>query len=514
MRFIFSLMILLGAANILHAQEHASHLNSFFSAYVNDDRLVDYGRIDKSEVALINEILATTDLSSLSTADKIAFYIDAYNFTVIASVMGRYPNIKSVESFSNFFKSPHTIAGESISLDAIEKRLLTMHEKGAVHMVLNCGAKSCPPLYTKAFSQGNLKLNINNAVKQALASKQVIDISGQSISTIFQWYRDDFEPTVKSWLGRHGIAIMDNYTYIDYDWTLNDGSKHPTTFLSKTPLASPTNRYYASNLYSKGSYEISSFNNYYAQVDGEDGSKYQSDWFTSTWTALYGINKRLNIGLDLRLRSTQVGVPEELATLGALNFPISEHITNANGETIRSTRSGLAAVGLRIKYQPIKEIRNLTFQHLIYVPTIGSGNTFLDWESLYILSDAYYDQTLGNNGAIFVSGGLHIENMNAAFFQSGDGYYQMSVPFTAIYSYFPTEKTTLYALANIAPRYGLNSENANTATSWDPYAQLGAGIKYFVTDDFQAEILYTKFFTNMEHRTAATYNLGLRYYGW
>ena len=398
-----------------------------------------------------------------------------------------------------------------MGLDALEKEILRLYPSGHIHMALVCGAVSCPPFPKTAFEGNRLEAQLANHSKQALTSSQIVNAENK-ISTIFQWFGKDFAPSVKEWITANGGPELSKLTFQKYDWSINDAPSMEVGNSDTQEL-----RYFASNLYSKGSYEMGSFSNYYTQRVKINTTDQQQDFFTSTTTFLYGINKRLNIGLDVRYRSTQAGSPDRLSTFGGLFVFKEELETDSDGNTLKSARVGISALGLRIKYQPIKSIKNLSFQHVINMPLIGSSEAgFLDWESPYIISDAFYDQLIGSKGSVFVSGGLHLENINSAFFRSGDGYTQISTPFTGIYSYFPDAKTTIYFLGNIAPKWGYNVSDggAQSQAIWDPYGQIGIGFKYFIWDNFQIELLYTKFFTNTEGFNANTFNFGTRFYAW
>ena len=507
--FIFGVSL-----NFLSAQSLSTEINDFYKNVITEEGLVNYGVVDKDILSKVTRQISTADLTAFSKEEQVAFMINAYNVIVIDKISKQYPDFKSVNNDSGFFKDPNQIAGKKMGLDALEKEILKLYPSGHIHMALICGAVSCPPFPKQAFEGSNLENQLSNHSKVALKSDQIVN-SENKISSIFQWYGKDFEPTVKQWISDNGGPALSKLSFQKYDWSLNDVS-------TNEPAIADTEddedlRYFASNLYSKGSYEIGSFSNYYTQRIKTNTTDQQQDFFTSTTTFLYGINKRLNVGLDVRYRSTQAGNPDRLSTFGGLFVFKEELETDIEGNTLKSARVGFSALGLRIKYQPIKTIQNLTFQHVINIPLIGFSEAgFLDWESPYIISDAFYDQLIGSKGSVFFSGGLHLENMNSAFFRSGDGYTQISTPFTVIYSYFPDAKTTFYVLGNIAPKWGFNVSNGGTESQaiWDPYGQVGLGFKYFLWDNFQVELLYTKFFTNIDGFSADTFNFGTRFYAW
>ena len=279
-------------------------------------------------------------------------------------------------------------------------------------------------------------------------------------------------------------------------------------------------RFFTSRLYTKGQIEINIFNNYYTQNDPGEPFGQRANFFTSSWQYLYGINSRLNVGLELKLRSASGGNNDVIGLWDALKFS-NEGVVDPQISQNTYRRSGLTAIGPRIKYQPFTSIGNITFQHTLFIPTIGEAEGggdnggFLDWGAPSLLNDLFYDQEVGAKGSIFVQVGLHFENMNTAFFRSGDGYYQVSTPVSVIFSHFTTAKSTFYFLINATPRWGYNVSNGGDDVSVfpDDFNQYGIGYKYFVTPKLQAEVLVTKFNGVVQDRSAATYNFGVRYFG-
>lgn len=504
MKVYLSLILLFSFQMLFGQDKLTADLQSFYDKVIDDNGLVSYQSIDRAELELLSRGIQSLAFDDYSTEDKIAHSINAYNITVIRKIMKSYPDFSSVESIGSFFKEKQRIASQNISLDALEKSILKLLPDGRIHMVLNCGALSCPSLYNEAFTGARLEEQLEAATKKSLQDQKVVDTSTGKVSEIFRWYADDFEGGPLNWIKSYIDFPYDKLEYQTYDWSLNDADLALST--------NGTQRYFASNLYSRGSYEVSMFNNYYTQTVGDT----RGDWFTSTITALFGVNKRLNIGLDFRLRSTQNGLKSYNKPFGALSFDPELSITDQNGEVVNTTNSGLSAIGLRVKYQPVKTISNLTIQHIVYVPLIDKSPIFLDWEGPYIFNDVFYDRMIGSKSSIFLSAGFYVENINKAFFGSANGFYQVSTPMNAIYSYFPTKKSTVYGLLNIAPKLGFNVSNdgASTSSSFSPFAQVGVGTKYFLTDKIEAELLYTSFFQAVDDYRAHTFNMGLRYYGW
>lgn len=483
------------------------------------DGQVDYQKATKyrSDLQRIAATMGQGSIRTLQGEQEQMLLINAYNLHTILQVM-TYQPMTTVKRFKDFFNNKHTVLGQELSLNDIERRLLESGDP-RIHMVLVCGAKSCPPLLDRSYRS---EVDIADMTTYALSQPQVLVIDEDRqmarISNIFRWYKKDFGDPIK-WIGQVLGRDLKDYqvSYLEYDWSLNDVSGSPSVPIqtsggtTSTALGlNNTNRYFASRLYDSGQYEVNVFNNYYSQVDGRD----RYSFFTSTVTYLMGINTRLNVGIDARIRGVSRGVDDP--RFAALNFA-NEGFTASN----TYTRSGLSAIGPRIKYQPWANLGNVTVQHILFFPTVrdggGNGETgFIDWGSPVLWNDIFYDQELSDKTSFFVQAGLYLENINRATFRAGEGYWQLSTPINLIFNYFHDDKSTFYALLGSSPRWGYNVSNGGDDLQVipDDFSQFGAGYKYFISDAIQAEVLYTRFYSVVPGRSANTYNIGVRYYHW
>ena len=66
--------------------------DDFFKSNVKGG-LVNYAQVKKNadKIYKLTDFVATVDLSSFSTMEKLAFYINAYNLYVIAGIIEKYP---------------------------------------------------------------------------------------------------------------------------------------------------------------------------------------------------------------------------------------------------------------------------------------------------------------------------------------------------------------------------------------------------------------------------------------
>jgi hypothetical protein len=164
-----------------------------------------------------------------SRADKMAFWINAYNAFTIKLIVENYPvsSITKLHGGKPWEVKWIKIGDKTYTLNNIENDILRPQFKDArVHFALNCAAKSCPPLLNRAWTGANLEANlekqakafINNPLFNKIGAKEV------QVSKIFEWYAADFGSLVQ-FLNKYStkkIASGARVKYLDYDWGLNE----------------------------------------------------------------------------------------------------------------------------------------------------------------------------------------------------------------------------------------------------------------------------------------------------
>lgn len=199
------------------------------------DGLVDYQALSSNpdQIKQLYDEVGSISLEDASEAEKKAFYINAYNIITIYQIIQNYP-VKSPMDISGFFdKKKHQVAGESLTLNELEKeRLLKNHFDARAHFVLVCAALSCPPLADFAYQAGQLDEQIEEKTRQALNNPEFIQVKPDQkkvlVSKIFDWYQGDFtkdHASVLAYINQYrDEKIPDSYQvdYYEYDWSLND----------------------------------------------------------------------------------------------------------------------------------------------------------------------------------------------------------------------------------------------------------------------------------------------------
>ncbi len=484
-------------------QKFFDDADAFFAEQV-ENGLVNYsGLKTNAQLASLVKTVENADLSGASSLTKKAFYINAYNLHVINEATKLYPT-NSVQAGGGFFdRNKVKTAGETSTLNNLEKdQLLKPYDDGRLHFVLVCGALGCPPITNFAYQPAKLDQQLNQQTKLALDNPNFlkIDRNNLQLSQIFKWYPEDFGGSKKniiSFINKHRTSTVPTtakISYYDYDWSLNDISVGNSVGLS-TGGGGGNNaaRYIVSSTIPKGSVELKIFNNLYTQRTGSvENLTDRSTFFTTSVSALYGLNNKLNIGINSRIRR----VRNDKLPSNALNV-----FGNSEGENI-SSRAGLTAFGPQIRYAPVEEWTNFSIQSSFFF-AIGDDLTgsatepFIDWNGATWWTQFFNDFPIGNNFSLFTEVDVLLEDLG--------GINRWSTPATLIFSYNPNKKTTLYALGGYSPFWQEN---------FDYFIQGGVGAKYQFTPDVELELLVTDFSNKFLSDTggqAATFNIGFRF---
>lgn len=225
--------------------------------YVAETGLVDYDGFakDRANLDAYLDRIAKADPAILSSQDeRNAFFINAYNAytirAVLDDVLGKTDSVKKVSGFWD--KKKYSVAGESLTLDSIEK-VSRDYKDPRMHFAVNCASLGCPRLQRFAFTGVKLQEQFELITKDFLSDQQRglrIDSAKNKvwISRIFSWYAGDFTGDtskfgfVKGFIKSKFTAsaganfILENgpvetvsylkekkpdVGYLEYDWTLN-----------------------------------------------------------------------------------------------------------------------------------------------------------------------------------------------------------------------------------------------------------------------------------------------------
>lgn len=216
---------------------------------------------------------STLNPSSLSSDERLAFFLNLYNCLVMDATM-RIGAPKNALARSSFFKTiTYIVAGEKYSMDDIEHGIIRANSPHAggrkpqlkksdpraqlavtkldprVHFALNCGARSCPPIrvYNGKNVEKALQFATENFVRDNVTwnpGKGTLEVS-----KIFMWYKGDFgssdaeviafirkfmDPTDPFLLIPSSTKVK--LVYAEYDWSTNSDESSVKVFNAFIPV--------------------------------------------------------------------------------------------------------------------------------------------------------------------------------------------------------------------------------------------------------------------------------------
>jgi len=207
--------------------------DAFFKANVANGRVA-YASIKKDRSAL-DDVLKIAEGISVSKSDVKnyqAFWINAYNLSVIKGIVDEYPTKSPLDHKGFFDGIKHNLAGKKITLNDIEHKLLRAQFKDArFHFVLVCGAIGCPPLINKAYLPNTLEAQLEKQTVLALNGDYFIKVNAKkkriSGSKILQWYKEDFTmngTTEIDFINKYRkekVPAKSKLSYFEYNWNVN-----------------------------------------------------------------------------------------------------------------------------------------------------------------------------------------------------------------------------------------------------------------------------------------------------
>ncbi|MDC1355253.1 hypothetical protein N8480_07590 [Flavobacteriaceae bacterium] len=255
--------------------------------------------------------------------------------------------------------------------------------------------------------------------------------------------------------------------------------------------------YTPSKLLNQGQWDIKWFNNLYTQTKDSEQSEKQprETYFTSTIDIFTGISKtnNFNVGLLFEIRSN------------AVNGLAASEVFKFKNNSFNSTRTGLTSFAPAVKFNPFKQVNNLTIQSAFHIPLFKNesvNSVYLDQNGYIFQNRFLYDYTFsGDEFQLFAE-----LNTEFNFGDKEDSFANDSLVLapSVFLSYFPSQKFTVLVLAQHAQRIDLGNDFPQD------YSVLGAGAKYQLTKVVNIEALYTKFVRGSNTGLGQTFNIGLR----
>lgn len=489
--------------------------DAFFKKNVANG-LVDYAGIKKDSGdlnSLLSE-LANFNTGSLSDIERKAFFINAYNISVINGIIKEYPTKSPLEIGGFFEVKTHEIGGKNITLNDLEKEnLLKVTGDEKLHFVLVCAAISCPPIATFAYRPETLEAQILERTKLALSNSEFIQVDDKKktvgLSEIFKWYPGDFKDkadNIVAYINKYrSDKIPANYktTYYTYNWTVNGQTSNDSASKKENEPSSNLQVFTPSVLLKKGQVELKSFYNIYTQskIRNGEGDRIDLDgrqsFFNVQYSFNYGVSKsaKFNLGLDVIVSSF---------SNGSFLSPVFQ-----SGD---QSEVALASFGPAIRFTPFKKLSNLSVRSAFWFP---GANNLEDRNGAFVAHDRYtwfnqifYDMELNTSWRLFVEADfiyrIARRDDQENFFRT---------PVTGILSYFlPSGKASLFALYQYSPRFENVSNGFDEQfglAQW--FQQAGIGLKYQLNNKLEMELSYSNFFASRNDGGGQTFNLGFRW---
>lgn len=196
-----------------------------------------------------------------SREQQMAFWLNAYNTFVLQTVIDHYPIKGSSRSYpansvrqipGAFEQIKHRAAGQSVTLDEIEKTILPEFKEPRLYLALGRGAVGSGRLRSEAYTGNQLKEQLDDVQKEFVSEQSMLkvdrDANQVSVTSIVSWHDAEFIaaydpgatgvmaqrspieralvafvmpmllPLEKEFLQKNEFKV----TYHPFDWRLND----------------------------------------------------------------------------------------------------------------------------------------------------------------------------------------------------------------------------------------------------------------------------------------------------
>lgn len=189
--------------------------------------------------AYLSQISENPPKKSWTEAQKLAYWINAYNAFTIKLIINNYP-INSIQDLHPTIKIPgistiwhkefFKIGGVDENLNDIEHKVLRKEfDEPRIHFAINCASVSCPNLRNEAYSSKKLELQLEDQAKKFVNdySKNKLEKDRVQLSKLFSWFKKDFTKNTSliAFLNKYAKQKIDesaDVDYLDYDWSLNE----------------------------------------------------------------------------------------------------------------------------------------------------------------------------------------------------------------------------------------------------------------------------------------------------
>lgn len=193
------------------------------------------------QITTYAEHMQSLDPREFSHAEQKAYWINLYNALTVELILDNYPVSSITKLGKGWFRfgpwdDPIAeIAGEELTLNDIEHRILRpIWQDERIHFAVNCASIGCPNL-SGAYTGANMEAMLNEGARNFIEHPRGANFDekgGLTLSSLFEWYGDDFGDNKSEVLSRLADYASDDRAKLlraytskisyEYDWQLND----------------------------------------------------------------------------------------------------------------------------------------------------------------------------------------------------------------------------------------------------------------------------------------------------
>jgi hypothetical protein len=169
-----------------------------------------YYRAVRASRATLDRYAATLNVpaatyQSWPREQQMAFWLNAYNAFVLQTVIDHYPINGSSKAYppnsvrqipGAFEQAKHRAAGQSLTLDEIEKKILPQFKEPRLYLALGRGAIGSGRLRSEAYTGDQLKQQLDDVQKEFASEQTMIRIDRSatqvSVTPIISWHDTEF----------------------------------------------------------------------------------------------------------------------------------------------------------------------------------------------------------------------------------------------------------------------------------------------------------------------------------
>lgn len=231
MKTIFPLIILSFSLLNVSAQGWVERYDALLNKYAKSDG-VKYKKLKAKDYQTLSEITTAiaSEKPSGTDADKLAYYLNAYNAWMLKKAVDVYPTPSVFNNDKDVYKRKDIkVGGETMSLDYLENSVIRKKfTEPRIHFALNCASEGCPPLHKSAFKGSTLNEDLHQLTTQFMSSKNGVKEGkdGLQVNQIFEWFAVDFKKdsgSVLNYIKKYrGIKGEPTISYLPYSWNLNE----------------------------------------------------------------------------------------------------------------------------------------------------------------------------------------------------------------------------------------------------------------------------------------------------